>query len=300
MSRARLVAPPAHPPAGARTLGRDLGPVGRLVRVVAGLASIGLGGWLATDDGLAAREAAEIGGYLVLITGFYLASTAVLGPRLLGQISPWTATTLFLTPLVVLGALPGVPDPLRAAVALYYGVSLLLIAAIRYGGCEVVGIPMAVLRRRDVVYCPLNAIDAVERPLAQVPRRPVELAAAGLVAAAAVLVALDEFLPGGASWLPVDVRWAAVLLLPAVAVLTRLAWLARRGGEPSSPGWRTGAGNGLGAGTLAAAAVVVAVTGSVSVFFAGVLALLLVGGLVAAAWQVATRPGGAGDRRDLP
>ncbi|MPZ27437.1 MAG: hypothetical protein GEV12_13755 [Micromonosporaceae bacterium] len=280
-----------HPPASTHTLGRDLGPVGRLARVVAGLASLGLGGWLATEDGLTAVDVAAIGGYVVLIAGFYLAATAVLGRRLLARISPWTATTLFLTPVVVLALLPGVPNNLRAAIFIYYGVSLLLIAAIGYGGCEVVGIPMAVLRRRDVVYCPLNAIDAVERPLAQVPHRPTALVAGGLVAAAGVLLGVDEFAPDGGGWLPVDARWAAVLLLPAIVVLGRLAWLARADGESPSPGRRTGSV--LGVVTLAAAAVITAVTGSVSLFFTAVLALMLVGGVVAALWRVAA----AGRRR---
>lgn len=266
--------------AGLRTLGRDLGPVGRLARVVAGLSSIGIGVWLAAHEGISALDVAAIGGYLVLIALFYLAITAVLRPRLLGRISPWTATTLFLTPAVVLGVLPAVPTSLRVAVTLYYGASLLLIAAIRYGGCEVVGIPMALLRRRDVIYCPLNAIDAVERPLAHLPHRSIALVAAGLAAAAGVGVAIKEL---GVS-LPVDVRWAAVLLLPALVVLGRHAWHAR-GSSGSSKRF----GSGLGAFTLAAAAVTVATTGSVSLFFAAVLALMLVGGVIAAVWQAARR-----------
>ena len=45
---------------------------------------------------------------------------------------------------------------------LYIGVSLLVQAAIRYGGCEVLGIPTLFLRRRYAVYCVFNATDVVE------------------------------------------------------------------------------------------------------------------------------------------
>jgi Family of unknown function (DUF6410) len=48
-------------------------------------------------------------------------------------------------------------------VLLYLSVSLIVAALSSYGGCEVVAFPGLLLRRHSTVYCPLNAIDLVER-----------------------------------------------------------------------------------------------------------------------------------------
>ena len=47
----------------------------------------------------------------------------------------------------------------------YFSTSLLFSAFAGYGGCEVVAIPSLIFRRWYTVYCPLNAIDVVERSL---------------------------------------------------------------------------------------------------------------------------------------
>ena len=48
----------------------------------------------------------------------------------------------------------------------YIGVSFILQWRIGYGGCEVVSIPIILLRRRYVTYCiPLVALDAVEKKI---------------------------------------------------------------------------------------------------------------------------------------
>src|SRR2546421_5312655 len=52
---------------------------------------------------------------------------------------------------------------MQSGVALYVAGSLLLAAAMAYGGCEVAAIPALIFRRRLVVYCPFNAVDAAER-----------------------------------------------------------------------------------------------------------------------------------------
>ena len=48
--------------------------------------------------------------------------------------------------------------------AIYVGISSILQWRIRYGGCEVVSMPIILLRRRYVTYCiPLVALDAMEK-----------------------------------------------------------------------------------------------------------------------------------------
>jgi hypothetical protein len=252
-------------------LGRDVGPVGRMIRLVLGLAIIGAAGWLLIDNDLSAPELAVTGLFLILITLFYLAMTWLLGRRLLGRISPWTATTLFLTPVVLLGVLPGVPTTLRVAVMVYYGVSLLVIAVIGYGGCEVVGIPMAILRRRDVVYCPLNAADAVERPLTRNRRRAPASIAGALAIAAVFFLLARQWIPADGFRLPFDHRWAVVLFVPTIVILALDTWSGRQA-LMSSPHTRH---SGLDALALTGALLTVAVTGSIVLFFTAVLAIAL-------------------------
>ena len=46
----------------------------------------------------------------------------------------------------------------------YIGISLILQWKIRYGGCEVVALPILLSKRRYTTYClPLVALDAVEK-----------------------------------------------------------------------------------------------------------------------------------------
>jgi hypothetical protein len=46
----------------------------------------------------------------------------------------------------------------------YVGISLLLQWKIKYGGCEVVSLPIILFKRRYVTYCiPLVAVDAMEK-----------------------------------------------------------------------------------------------------------------------------------------
>jgi hypothetical protein len=56
------------------------------------------------------------------------------------------------------------PEALPAAMALYVGLSLILQWRIKYGGCEVVSLPILLFKRRYPSYCiPLVAVDAVEK-----------------------------------------------------------------------------------------------------------------------------------------
>ena len=50
---------------------------------------------------------------------------------------------------------------------LYLSVALIVEGLTSYGGCEVVALPNLLFRRHYTVYCPLNAIDLVERRYTQ-------------------------------------------------------------------------------------------------------------------------------------
>jgi hypothetical protein len=147
-------------------IGRDLGPAGRAVRVLAGLVFVAA----------AAASAASTRPSLPWVALSFLAAAAfytglvwALG-SLLARIDPWLSAILVVLPLAVVSALPFVPEAVGIGGDAYVGVALLVQAAIGYGGCEIVGIPTLLLRRRYTVYCALNGADLVERRLRGGPR----------------------------------------------------------------------------------------------------------------------------------
>lgn len=85
------------------------------------------------------------------------------GRLLFARLSPWAGTAVFLglpTLLFILGVMP---EWAGMAFGMYIGLSLVLTFFMKYGGCEVVALPSMLLGQRYTMYCPLNAIDAVER-----------------------------------------------------------------------------------------------------------------------------------------
>ncbi len=110
--------------------------------------------------------------YLVGIVVAYTAAYYLLGERLLAKVNPWINTLLFVGPAFVIAwwniAVPSsfasLPAPLGFGMAVYIGVSFVLQWKIRYGGCEVVSLPIILSRRRYPTYCiPLVAVDASEK-----------------------------------------------------------------------------------------------------------------------------------------
>jgi hypothetical protein len=95
----------------------------------------------------------------------YTALVALLGERILIRIDPWLGAIVLYAPLAAILSLPFVPGWAALGASLYIGVSLLLEAAIGYGGCEIAGIPTLVLRRRYTIYCLFNSTDVAERAL---------------------------------------------------------------------------------------------------------------------------------------
>lgn len=159
------------------TVGYDLGRVGRWARVGYGLL-IAAGAAASSVIGLG--EAANPGAfllqtlaYLAAITVAYLAAYWLLGERLFARANPWLNTLILVGPALLivywnltLGYALGAELPAALALAMlaYVAASFLVQAAIGYGGCEVVALPILVFRRRYVSYClPIVMIDAAER-----------------------------------------------------------------------------------------------------------------------------------------
>ncbi len=80
---------------------------------------------------------------------------------------PWLRTLLFWLPAVFIPLLFLIPWGWGFGALLYLSVSLIVAALSSYGGCEVVALPSLLFRRQCTVYCPLNAIDLVERRYTQ-------------------------------------------------------------------------------------------------------------------------------------
>lgn len=159
------------------TVGYDLGRVGRWARLGYGLL-IAAGTVASTivrldDAGDPAAFLMQAGASLAAITGAYLAAYWLLGERLFARANPWLNTLILVGPALLiaywnltLGYALGaeLPAPLVLAMLAYIGVSFVIEAAIDYGGCEVVALPILVFRRRYISYClPVVMIDAAER-----------------------------------------------------------------------------------------------------------------------------------------
>lgn len=152
-------------------IGRDLGPAGRVVRILAAGLNLAAAASVASLMGALTPSRLELMAltFVVAVVAYSLL-VAAFGPRILGRIDPWLGAILVVLPLAVVFAFPGVPDPITVGLFGYIGVSQLVQAVIGYGGCEIVGIPTLLLRRRYTVYCVLNAADAMEEWFATQPR----------------------------------------------------------------------------------------------------------------------------------
>ena len=156
--------PPTTGGVRSMVIGRDLLPAGRVVRLLAGVLLV-LAAASAVPH-LGAPSAALLGQVALafLLTAVAYTTLAwVLGERLLARVDPWLAAIALVAPATLL--LFFLPLSATVGYNLYIGVSLLVQAAIRYGGCEILGIPTLLLRRRYTVYCVFNAADLVERRL---------------------------------------------------------------------------------------------------------------------------------------
>ncbi len=160
------------------TLGLDVGVVGRWSRLLWGLLilvpivyDVSTRSDLLDSGGFYLQAAL----YLVAITAAYVLVYWVFGERFFSTANAWINTAILVGPAFAVGWWPiigapltgiEIPEALSLAMFVYIGISFILQWRIGYGGCEVVSIPIILLRRRYVTYCiPLVALDAVEKKI---------------------------------------------------------------------------------------------------------------------------------------
>jgi len=137
-------------------VGREVGGCGRCTRFVLGLLGLVYIGTSVARLGPSATLIGQIAGSLLLTAVLYIVLFWQLGERVS---HPWLRTVIFWIP----AAFILLPWGWGLGVLLYWSVACLLAALTAYGGCEVVVFPSLLFRRHYTVYCPLNAIDLIER-----------------------------------------------------------------------------------------------------------------------------------------
>lgn len=159
------------------TLGLDVGVLGRWSRLISGLLILIP---LVVNVGLSFSPSVSSIRFYGLFLVYFIAILVVyslayrfLGERFLARVNPWVTTVIFVGPAILVDwwnllVAPftnlGLPQPLVLAMTVYIAISLILQWRIKYGGCEVVSIPILLFRRRYPSYCiPLVVIDAVEK-----------------------------------------------------------------------------------------------------------------------------------------
>jgi hypothetical protein len=147
-------------------VGRDLLPVGRLIRIVAGLALL----VAAALSSLQLRSSPLILGgiaavFIVCVVGYTLI-VWLFGDRFFISADPWLLAILLVAPALALFLFP---EQLSIGYDAFLGISMAVQAAIAYGGCEIMGIPTLFVRRRYTVYCAMNGGDVVEHWLVRQP-----------------------------------------------------------------------------------------------------------------------------------
>jgi len=128
--------------------------------LVLGLLGLILIGTTVAQSGLSASTIGQMAGGLLLTAALYLILFWQLGERIA---QPWLRTVAFWAPLVFVPLLFLIPWGWGFGVLLYWSVSCLMAALLSHGDCEIVAFPSLLFRRHYTVYCPLNAVDLVER-----------------------------------------------------------------------------------------------------------------------------------------
>ena len=206
----------------------------------------------------------KVGLSLAAIVAVYFVVFYAIGELVLSRMNPWTGTLVFLgtpTLLYVLGVLP---PATQVAMGLYISASLMLTFFMRYGGCEVVALPSVLLKRRYTMYCPYNAVDAVERAVSldvsahrERIAAIVSLAIIVFVGGYFFLVETEQLFGHYGVAIDLDNRWALLLLVP-IAQLLRGALKGYRSDTDPSGNFRNYF---LGAGVLVLALLVFVVDG---------------------------------------
>ncbi len=160
------------------TLGLDVGVVGRWSRLLWGLLILTP---IVYDVSTRSDRLDSSGFYfqavlfLAGITAAYVLVYWAFGDRFFATANPWVNTAILVGPAFTVGWWPillapatgiEIPEALALGMGVYIGISFILQWRIGYGGCEVVSIPIILLRRRYVTYCvPLVALDAMEKKI---------------------------------------------------------------------------------------------------------------------------------------
>jgi len=145
-------------------VGREVGGCGRCTRLVLGLLGLVYIVTSIAQSGPSAALIGQIAGGLLLIALLYVVIFWTLGDRVR---HPWLRTVIFWIPVAFIPFLFLIPWGWGFGMLLYLSVSLIVAGLTAYGGCEVVAFPSLLFRRHYAIYCPLNAIDLVERRYTQ-------------------------------------------------------------------------------------------------------------------------------------
>ena len=212
------------------TIGRGIGPVGRWLRLLLGLYFLiflilnPLYLNPVPPEAIAAF-ALSVVGYTLLIAAIYFAVFYLTGELVLSRANPWTGTLIFVGIPTALALLGFLPQPIAMAFGLYISGSLILIFFMRYGGCEVVALPSVLLNRRFTMYCPLNAVDAVERAVtpdeSMVHHRVLAILSLAITIFVGGYFFLRELhvLGHGGMAINMDSRWSLLLLVPLARLM---------------------------------------------------------------------------------
>lgn len=149
-------------------IGNGVGPFGRWFRLFAGINAVL---YLSINpillDPMPADRLGpyfgEVGLWFAVLAITYLMGVWLFGRLVFSRLNPWAGTAIFLGTPAALRMLDLVPVTFLVAFGLYVGTSLVATFFMRYGGCEVVALPSLLLGKRYTMYCPYNAVDAVER-----------------------------------------------------------------------------------------------------------------------------------------
>jgi len=158
-------------------LGLDVGVFGRWSRLLWGVAillPVVVGAIRDLQDSGSSLSFYGLAGiYFLGIAAVYVSVYVAFGERFFARANPWVNTVVFVGPTFVVawweilfGPLTGLDltTALPLAMTAYIGISFILQWKIRYGGCEVVALPILFSKRRYTTYClPLVAVDAVEK-----------------------------------------------------------------------------------------------------------------------------------------
>src|SRR5215813_6440185 len=144
------------------TIGRDITSFGRWVRLISGLLFILVAGLSTISLTDRVDVVPLVVSFLGILAVYYVAYLALEKP-LLARMNPWVNALVFVVPSLVIVFVPVFPAALRVGMVLYWGVMEVLNSLIRYGGCEVLALPMFVSKHRYDVYCPTNVFDIAEQ-----------------------------------------------------------------------------------------------------------------------------------------